>query len=69
MKVLNYEQPENQSYRVEFQLAAASVVIAKVRGEQVIRWENLADVWTLVQDKPAFLDYIISEIKTLQESE
>ncbi len=67
-KVENYEQPENRHYIEKFQLASASVVIAKVQAGQVVQWKNLADVWKLVRNKPAFLNYVKSEIKNLQES-
>lgn len=68
-KVVDFEQPENEHFAKDFELAAPSVVLVEMRGGARKRWKNLPEVWELVGDKPAFLAFVQKEVRTfLDES-
>jgi hypothetical protein len=67
-RVVNVEEPENEHFIEDFQLATRSLVLAEYRDGEVIRWENLQQVWQLVREKERFLEYVRSSTrKFLQE--
>jgi head-tail adaptor len=59
---LNYEEPPVAALAGRFDVQWPVVVVAKMKGGQIEAWKSLDDVWTLVDDKPAFAQYIRSEI-------
>jgi hypothetical protein len=67
-RVVNVDQSENEHFVEDFELVTRSLVLAEYRDGEVIRWENLKQVWQLVRDKERFLDYVRSSTrKFLQE--
>jgi hypothetical protein len=66
-QVVNYEEPGNEHYADEYDIAAPTVVIVKMEGGEEIGWENLMRVWEFVNDKDAFLDYVQTEARALSE--
>jgi len=64
-KVLNYEEPASADLSSEFGIHMANVVLAKMEGGQRKTWKRLDQVWALVGDKPAFAEFIKSEINPL----
>jgi len=63
-RVVNVEEPGNEHFIRDFELTTRSLVVVKVQGETVLEWANLQDVWKLVGDRKAFLDYVQSEVRT-----
>lgn len=68
-KVLNYEEPAAADMSSEFGIHMANVVLAKMEGGQIKTWKRLDQVWALVGDKPAFAEFIKSEISPLLAEE
>ena len=67
-RVVNIEEPENKHFVKDFELVTKSLVLTEYEDGEVIRWENLKQVWQLVRDKEQFLDYVHSSTrKFLQE--
>ena len=64
-RAVDYETPENAHFAEEFELIAATVVVARVEGGTVGQWKNLARVWELVGEKDEFLKYVREEIETM----
>jgi hypothetical protein len=62
---LNYEEPAVAELAGNFEIQWPVVVVAKVKGGQIEAWKSLDDVWTLVDDKPAFADYVCHEISQM----
>jgi hypothetical protein len=64
-RLVNYDTPENAHFRDDFQLAFQSVVLAEERDGRIIRWENLADVWTKIHESPReFEQYVVDRTAT-----
>ena len=60
-EVINYDTPENSHFREDFDLSFGSVVVQGPGEDRP--WENLADVWTLVNADPLdFQAYLVEHI-------
>jgi hypothetical protein len=62
---LNYELPENLHFAREYGIVAPTVVLVRREAGSDVEAENLARVWELVGDKPAFVEYIAAETKSV----
>lgn len=60
--VLNYEAPAGADLAKQFDIQVPVVVLARLKGGQVADWKRLDQVWGLVDDKPAFTQYVRDEI-------
>jgi len=56
--VVNTDEQENEHFLEEFGLVSSSLVVAEMDGDRVTRFQVLQDVWTLVRDKPSFIEYV-----------
>lgn len=66
--VLNLDDEANAHYEDEYGQTELSLTAAVERGGEVVGWRNLADIWGLLDDKQAFLDYVTYEVgKSLKE--
>ncbi len=64
-RVLNYEQPENAHFVVDFEIVAPSVVLVRrIDGKQT-DWRNLDRVWELIGDRSAFTEYVQNEARSM----
>lgn len=68
-KVLNYDKPEGTDLAKQFDVHMANVVLVQMSGGEIRNWRRLDQVWALVGDKPAFAEFVRTEIsQTLAES-
>ncbi len=67
-QVVDIDQKDNKHFEQEFELMFSSVILVKYKDGKQVEWKNLQKVWELVWDKPAFEDYIRSEMRTYLES-
>ncbi len=64
-KVLNHEEPAGAELGKKFEVDLPVVVLAWTTGGEIKDWKRLDKVWGLAKDKPAFADYIRSEINQM----
>ncbi len=57
-QAINVEEPENRHFVEDFKLFSKSLVLADYRDGKIVRHENLQQVWQLVRDKEAFVEYV-----------
>lgn len=57
-RVVNYQEPRNKHFQEDFDLVAPSLVLVAVRNGKQADWKLLDDVWSLYDDKEAFVDYV-----------
>jgi len=57
-KVLNFQASGNERYRKRFNLHTPSVIVADTLDGKTTRWQDLPDVWTLLDDRADFDSYI-----------
>jgi hypothetical protein len=67
LRVLNYEEPAQQHFAKQFDLAFPSVILALVRDGSAVRWKILDRVWDLWEDRPAFVTYVRTELTNFKE--
>lgn len=56
--VIDVDQPGNEHYVKDYALTGSAVVVVDGRSGAGGRWKNLEEVWTLLDDEPAFSRYI-----------
>ncbi len=61
-KIVNYEQASGKPLADKFQLQMPVVVLAKMKDGKIEDWKRLDEVWAMVGDKPAFIQYVRGEI-------
>jgi len=62
-RVLNYQKPDNKHFQKDFNLVAPMVVLATMHDGAPAKHKVLEQVWMLVDDKKAFLDYVQDETR------
>jgi hypothetical protein len=66
---LNVEEPENRHFIQDYQLFSKSLVLSLVTDGKETKSKNLTDIWTLVNDKEKFFQYVKDEVeKFLKET-
>jgi len=65
-KTVNYEQDAaGKPLATQFEIQMPVVVLAKMKDGQVQDWRRLDQVWAVVGDKPAFVQYVQGEIEAM----
>ena len=68
-RVVNVEDPGNDHFVQDFQLATRSVVLERIADGKQQEWKDLQRVWELVRgDKEDFLKYIQNETRAYLEA-
>ncbi len=62
-RMLSMDDPENEHYLIDFELYSKSVVLVDPENGTPVRFKNLEDIWDLVYDKPAYIEYIRESIR------
>ncbi|MFH1923476.1 MAG: nitrophenyl compound nitroreductase subunit ArsF family protein [Planctomycetota bacterium] len=57
-RVVNYQEPRNKHFQEDFDLVAPSLVLVAVHEGKPADWKLLDEVWSLYDDKGAFVDYV-----------
>ena len=68
-KVLNYEKGDAAGLAKKFDVHMANVVLAQMNGGEIENWKRLDQVWALVGDKPAFAEFIRTEVNQMLEDD
>jgi hypothetical protein len=55
---LNTDEPEHARFLTDYDLYTKSVVVVDMREGEQVRWRNLDEVWFLLDDEGAFIQYI-----------
>jgi hypothetical protein len=55
---LNTDDPVNEHFVMDYGLYSKSVVVVEFDNGAEVRWKNLEEIWELVYDKPAYIEYI-----------
>jgi hypothetical protein len=61
LRIVNVDEPANQHFIDDYELATKSVILAEYRDGAEQRWKNLGMIWEYVGDKEIFLDYLRRE--------
>lgn len=64
-KTLNYEESAVLDLAARFEIQMPVVVLARMKNGQIEDWKRLDQVWGIVGDKPAFAEYIRTEVSQM----
>ena len=67
-RAVNVEDAENRHFIQDFQLVSRSVVVTEEVDGAVARFVKLDNVWGLVGDRPAYLDYVQDAVRWYMEA-
>jgi hypothetical protein len=59
---VNLEEIGNDHYATDYGVAGSALVIAQLSGGRPVRSSKLEEVWRLVHNKPAFINYVAAEV-------
>ena len=60
---VNYEQPGNEHFAADYNLAAPSLVLVSMRDGKQAAWRGLPEVWEHVGDKPALVEFVKKNVQ------
>jgi len=63
MRIVNYEEPENQHYIKDYKLVSKSLILVNMVDGKQTGWANLKLVWQLTGRKDAFINYVRKEVR------
>ena len=63
-KMVNIQKPQNKHFINDFALYTKSVVVVEKKGDKIIHWKNLGNVWKVLSGKEIFEKYEKKEIET-----
>jgi hypothetical protein len=67
-KSINYQEPGNEKYPLNYKFSANSIILSKIKNVQEEIFYNLSAIWQLYTDEPKFREYIEENVKaTLEE--
>lgn len=61
--VVNTDRAEHKHFVTDFQLVTKALVLVEYHQGEVVRFKNLDQIWKLVGDKDAFIDYVDRETR------
>ena len=67
-KMLNYEESSGTELATQFEIQVPVVVLAQMQNGEIKDWKRLDQVWALVGDKPAFAQYVRTEIRGMLDA-
>lgn len=62
-RAINYEDPGNEHYAVDYEVVAPTVILAEFEGGRQVKWKGLHEVWELVGDKGEFLNFVQKSLR------
>lgn len=62
---VNVDEPANAHFTQDYWLNSKAVIVQKFSGQKPLDWGKLDRVWTLLDDKAAYLDYVEAETRKL----
>ena len=63
LRIVNFDEPENDHYIRDYQLTTKSVVISERLNGQEVNWTNMDEVWTLLGEPQKFRAYLAEPIR------
>lgn len=55
---LDYDQPEHEHYKDDYELVSSNVVVVRRSGGKDAAWQRLDEVWNLVHEEAEFRSYV-----------
>lgn len=60
---IDFQNATNAALTKGYKVEGPTLIVAQVAGNKVAQYKNLAEIWTKVRDKAAFIEYVQSNVK------
>jgi len=60
---VNYEQPENRHFMMDYRLPCPSLVLVRQQDGKEVKWKLLGETWQLVHEPEQLHRYVASEVR------
>jgi hypothetical protein len=60
---IDFQDEKNARYTKAYDIVGPALIVAKIVGNKVASYRNLEEIWSKVDDKPAFLRYVQENVK------
>jgi hypothetical protein len=67
-RIVNYEEPGNEHYAADYNLAAPCVVLVVMHGREQVQWRGLPEVWEHVNDKASLIEFVQKNVREMLEA-
>lgn len=67
-KMVNIDEPENKHFIKDYELYTKSVIVQQIKKGKPAKWENLDQVWDLLDNETQFSLYIQDEVKKMSRA-
>ena len=64
---IDFQDPANATLANGYQVSGPTLIVAKVTNNKVAEYKNLTEIWAKVANKPAFIEYVQSNVKDYQK--
>jgi hypothetical protein len=64
---IDFQDEKNEALTKGYKVTGPTLIVAKVVDNKVADHKNLAEMWGKVRDKPAFIQYVQSNVKEYQK--
>jgi hypothetical protein len=64
---IDFQDEKNEALTKGYKVAGPTLIVAKVVDNKVADHKNLTEMWEKVRDKPAFIEYVRSNVKEYQK--
>lgn len=60
---VNFEDDENKHFIQQFQLSFGTMIVATVKGDKILEWENCGKVWDYGHESTALVEYVADRVR------
>jgi len=64
---IDFQDKNNETLTNGYQVSGPTLIVAKVTNNKVAEYKNLTEIWAKVANKPAFIEYVQSNVKDYQK--
>ncbi len=64
---IDFEDANNAALVRGYKISGPALIVAKVAAKKVAEYKNLTEIWSKVGDKPAFIEYVQTNVKDCQK--
>jgi len=62
MQVINVDEQDHEHFVDDYSLSTQSIVLSQIENGKEMRWKNLDQIWTLLEDQGQLWEYLQNEI-------
>jgi hypothetical protein len=60
---IDFQNEKNAALTAGYKVSGPTLIVARISGDKVAEYKNLADIWAKVRDKAEFVEYVQSNVK------